>query len=81
MTPGAFGAVMEGARRRMDREHDSRAWLAWHTAFLPYAEADKRPRYADLLSRPGKAAAAPARPRWEDEFAAAVAWVEAAQGR
>lgn len=72
---------MDGARRRMDREHDGRVWLAWHTAFLPYAEKGKRPRYADLLSRPVKAETAPARPRWEDEFAAAVAWVNAAQAR
>lgn len=70
---------MEGARRRINREHDARAWLAWHTAFLPHSA--KRPRYADLLSGPARAANTPARPRWEDEFAAAVAWVNAAQAR
>lgn len=42
---------MKGGKQRAEHEQNGRAWLAWHTAFLPYAK--KKPRLRDLLvSRP-----------------------------
>lgn len=59
---------MKGARKRLEREHNERAWQAWTTAMLPLTE--KRPRYESLLFSDK-----PAKPRtWEDEFARFSAW-------
>jgi hypothetical protein len=38
---------MRGAMQRLEIEHDARAWLAWHTAYLPAAK--KRPKLKDLM--------------------------------
>jgi len=35
VTPRVMQLVFEGASQRIEREHQGRAWLAWHTAALP----------------------------------------------
>ena len=42
-------ARLEGAFERLKREHDERAWLAWHTAGL--GRVRRMPRLAKLQSR------------------------------
>ena len=59
---------MDGAEKARKRAHNERAWLAWTTASLPYAE--KKIRLSDLMfqEKTGK-------PRtWEDEFSQWEAW-------
>lgn len=65
---------MDGARRRLDREHDDRAWLAWTTAFLPHSENVASLRLTDLQSASSRRAQAGDQHGWEDEFAAWSAW-------
>lgn len=44
---------MAGTNARLAREHDARAWLAWHIAALPGAK--KFPKLEDLQSaKPSK---------------------------
>jgi hypothetical protein len=35
LTPRLYVSHMQGARKRLEREHNERAWLSWHTAYLP----------------------------------------------
>jgi len=35
LTPRLYVTHMQGARMRFEREHNERAWVAWHTAYLP----------------------------------------------
>lgn len=65
---------MDGARRRLDREHDDRAWLAWTTAFLPHSKDVERLRLTDLQSASSRRARRGGKSGWEDEFAAWSAW-------
>lgn len=35
LTPKTYMLYMNAARKRMERERNEFAWLAWHTAYLP----------------------------------------------
>lgn len=61
-------ARLDGATERLKREHDERAWLAWHTAALPRTK--KFPPLKDLLI-----GAKPKRPKtWQEQLAAVMAF-------
>jgi len=62
---------MKGARQRLRREHNDRAWQAWQIAHLPHQE--RRVRFRDLIYRDEE----PAPKSWEDEFAAFESWARA----
>lgn len=38
ITPRLYLAEMRGVSARLDREHNERAWAAWHAAYLPMAK-------------------------------------------
>lgn len=61
---------MRGALRRLEIEHDGRAWLAWHTAYLPAAK--KRPKLKDLMVK-----RKPRRQSVEEQIAIAKQWTAA----
>lgn len=48
-TPREVFAYLEGARIRLKREQEERAWLAWHIAALPLSK--KFPKLEDMLGR------------------------------
>lgn len=58
---------MRGALRRLEIEHDGRAWLAWHTAYLPAAK--RRPKLKDLMVK-----RKPRRQSVEEQIAIAKQW-------
>jgi len=63
-------AHFEGATQRFEREHDARAWLAWHVAALYRMPPRKFPKLKTLL--------APKRRRtqsWQEQCAVMDAWV------
>jgi len=43
--------VFKGHSRRQEREHDARAWLAWHTVRLSHVDPRKFPKLETLLYR------------------------------
>lgn len=74
ITPRELKAHLDGASKRMTREHDARAWLAWHTAALPLAK--KFPPLKDLqIGKP----AASRRQTWQEQFAAWQGYARAKQ--
>ncbi|MGE4339148.1 MAG: hypothetical protein AB7E55_24710 [Pigmentiphaga sp.] len=54
----------------MVREHNDRAWLAWHVAALQ--RADKLPKLKTLLHR--EKSQAPQRKSWQEQLAIARQW-------
>lgn len=62
-------AIISGAQDRMLREHNERAWLAWHTAAL--MRAKKMPNIKKLMSKaPGRTAQT-----WQQQMAVMDQWV------
>jgi len=47
LSPRLYMLEMRGASDKLDREHRERAWLAYHTAYLP--DAKRRPRLDELI--------------------------------
>jgi hypothetical protein len=66
-TPREAEARIRGAVMRLEREHDGRAWLAWHTAYLPSAK--RRPKLKDLMTK-----RKPRRQTVEEQIAIAKQW-------
>jgi len=66
-TPREVLAFLEGVQLRLEREHQARAWLAWHIAALPRAK--RLPKLEDLL---GKREQAVKRPKSSAEIEALV---------
>lgn len=74
ITPRELKAHLDGASKRLAREHDARAWLAWHTAALPRAK--KFPKLSDLQTKK------PARQKTlAEQQAIAMAWHRAINAR
>lgn len=69
ITPREMKAHFAGAAKRLAREHDDRAWLAWHTAALPLSK--KFPELKQLQVR----REAP-RKTWQEQLAAVRGWAE-----
>lgn len=65
LTPRLYLVHMTGASARLEREHKDRAWLAYHTAYLP--DVKKRPKLEDLTGEPSRARRAKT---WEQQLAA-----------
>lgn len=63
---------MEARERAMIREHNDRAWLAWHTAVL--TRNQKITPLRTLLVRPKKVS-------WQDQLEGLKAWVVASGGK
>lgn len=61
-------ARLDGATQRLKREHDDRAWLAWHVAGLQRVK--KMPPLKDLLTdaKPKR------RKTWQEQLAAVIAF-------
>lgn len=53
LTYREIAAIMKGAAKRLMREHDDRAWLAWHIEAL--ARTKKLPKLKDMQSDRTKA--------------------------
>jgi hypothetical protein len=68
LTPRMYLVHMRGARVRLEREQSERAWLAWHTAYLPRL---KKPINLTELSS-GKAE--PIYKSWEEQLAGWTAY-------
>jgi hypothetical protein len=64
LSPRLYLLEMRGASAKLDREHRERAWLAYHTAYLP--DAKRRPRLDELIG--GKVKHQPK--AWQDQLAA-----------
>ncbi|ORE90192.1 hypothetical protein ATO13_23191 [Stappia sp. 22II-S9-Z10] len=68
-TPRTFAAIVEGFGRRLEAEHNGRAWLVWHGEALHRVK--KLPKLRDMLGRKRK----PKRRQTPEEMmAAATAW-------
>jgi hypothetical protein len=62
---------IHGAKMRQDREHDERAWLAWHIAYLPRS---KRPvRLKEMQTRNNNKR----KQTYEEQISIAYAWTAA----
>jgi hypothetical protein len=48
LSPEQIRAVVEGAQDRLIREHNGRAWLAWHIAALSRVDPKKFPKITKL---------------------------------
>lgn len=69
-TPRQVDRVFRACDRRLDRDHATRAWLAWHIAALTRA---KRMPQLDKMLR--KAAATPRRRQtWQEQMAIMGMW-------
>jgi hypothetical protein len=64
LSPRLYLLEMRGASAKLDREHRDRAWLAYHTAYLP--DAKRRPRLDELIGGKVKHQPKP----WQDQLAA-----------
>jgi hypothetical protein len=73
-TPRQIEASFKASERRLAREHNERAWLAWHGAAL--GRSKKMPPLRDLLARTRGAE----RKGWQQQLAALQAWVVASGG-
>lgn len=49
LTYREISAILDGAAKRLRREHDERTWLAWHIAALQRAK--KLPKLETMMSR------------------------------
>ncbi|WP_426043702.1 hypothetical protein [Caulobacter sp. DWR3-1-2] len=63
--------------RRRDREHDGRAWQAWHTAVIPYIKPV--PELADLMSK--SSGGGPKVQTMAEQISHAMAWTAAIQAQ
>lgn len=66
LTPRELETLYNGARKRLEREHDERAWLAWHTAAL--YRTKEMPRLDKLTIRRERSKT------WEEQLAAVIAY-------
>jgi len=66
---------MVAKRKQMMREHNQRAWLAWHIAAL------QRSKKLPPLSKMQTSEAGPRRQTWQEQLAIAAQWVNAGVGR
>lgn len=64
ITPRLFDLELRGAARRLDREHNLAAFVAWHAAYLPMMK--RTVRLSDLMVGQVK----PPPVSWEDQLAA-----------
>ena len=64
ISPRLYMIEMRGAAARLDRDHNERAWAAWHIAYLPMAK--RAVPLSDLLVG---MKAAPPKP-WQDQLSA-----------
>ncbi|MDG3040436.1 hypothetical protein [Roseicyclus marinus] len=62
LTPRLYQHHMRGAQQRAEREHQGRAWLAWHTAAL--TRVAKLPKFEAVA---GPSAASPRKRRQTPE--------------
>lgn len=62
-------AIIGGAQDRLLREHNERAWLAWHVAAL--SRAKKMPKLKTMMSK----AASRRTQTWQEQMAVMDAWV------
>lgn len=62
-------AIVGGANDRLLREHNERAWLAWHVSALQRTK--KLPKLKNLISKP----AASKRQTWQQQMAVMDQWV------
>jgi hypothetical protein len=68
-----IGVILDGVAQRLKREHNDRAWAAWHTAAL---HRQKKMPPLNTLTH----AASPRRRRrqsWQEQLAMAEAWTAA----
>ena len=70
-TPKQLALHFESIGLKAQREHNARAWLAWHVAAL--TRAKKFPRLDTLLA---KTKTAPRRQTWEEQMVIMQAWSE-----
>ena len=71
LTLAEVSLVLDGETERLRREHNDRAWHAWHVAAL--GRAKKLPRLDTLLAKPQTT---PRRQTWEEQMAVMQAWSE-----
>lgn len=60
---------MEGAARRLRREHNTAAWMVWHIEGL--ARSKRMPKLKSLLVSDGKPKRAQT---WQEQYAIAQMW-------
>lgn len=78
LTLREIGAVLGGATQRLTREHNDRAWLAWHTAFLNAYAPEKSRKFWKLKDLLHGAGQKPKRRQTvEEQIAIAQAWTAA----
>ncbi len=66
--------MLDGAARRIRREQEQKAWLAWHVAAL--GRQDKLPPLKSLMPGRPRKAKAPGPDAWKSQFAAFSAWAK-----
>lgn len=62
--------IVKARLRALEREHNGRAWLAWHVAAL--TRTDRLPPLERLIKK--RATASVARQSWRDQLAIAMQW-------
>lgn len=68
-TPRQVVRAFDAQNKILMREHNERAWLAWHIAALPRSK--KLPKLEKMLLRTGKKT----RQTWQEDLAAMDRWV------
>jgi len=76
VSPREASAIIKGAAGRLRREHNNRAWLAWHIAGLDRTK--KLPKLESMLVKDG---AAKAPQSWEHQLMIARMWHSRLQGK
>jgi hypothetical protein len=74
LAPRLYLLEMRGASAKLDREHRERAWLAYHTAYLP--DAKRRPKLDELIG--GQTQFKPK--TWQEQLAAWTRYAAYRQG-
>jgi hypothetical protein len=69
LTPRELSLRMDGAKKVLIREYNERAWLAYHTAFLPRMK--RPPDFKKLLY---KATVTKRRQTWQEQLHIAKLW-------
>ncbi|WP_027682691.1 hypothetical protein [Rhizobium leguminosarum] len=80
LTPREIWFIFSGVAAMREREHNDRAWLAWHTAFLSSYAPKKHKEFWKLKTLLWKSAAPSPeqsrKPSWKQSFSAFSAWAK-----
>ncbi len=80
MTLTEISHCFDGAAKRLEREHNETAWLAWHVAFMSAYAPQKSETFFKLKNLLWGRKPTEQKPQdWRDSLAAFSAWVSSSR--